>query len=129
MSFSNSKNTLKIGCKYNKRIVLYILQFHAICSTSRHDEVLLESAEERRRDREGEASEPVGVPPLAPEELLVPMTKESCLAFFQRHGYPDATSPGSLWGTYLWAADLGRAKFFPDVEFNEEGLNILNAYI
>lgn len=91
--------------------------------------MLLESAEERRRDREGEASEPVGVPPLAPEELLVPMTKESCLAFFQRHGYPDATSPSSLWGTYLWAADLGRAKFFPDVEFNEEGLNILNAYI
>ena len=90
------------------------------------DEALLEFEEERRRSSEVEP--PLLPPPLDPHVPLVPLTKEDCLAYFRRNGYPNASSPGSLWGMYHWAANLGRAKFFPDVAFDEEGLSILNAY-
>ena len=98
----------------------------AACLTAEIDEVLLEAAEERRSRRTGVS---FGEPTSVTEKPLVPLTKADCLAFFRRNGYPDASSPGSLWGTYMWAADLGRAKYFPDVNFDEEGLSILNAYV
>lgn len=87
------------------------------------DEVLMEATEDRRRSKE-----PEGSPSPAQKEPLVPLTKEDCLAYFWKHGYPDANSPGSLWGMYWWAANLGRAKFLCDFDVDNGDYSFLDAY-
>ena len=82
----------------------------------------MEAAEDRRRSKEHEAS------PSMQEEPLVPLTKEGCLAYFRKHGYLDVNSPGSLWGMYHWAANLGRAKFLCDFEVVNDDYSFLDAY-
>ena len=95
--------------------------------TAEIDEVLVSSEEERRRAKARDFEGPIGESstPAAP---LIPLTKEDCLAFFRKNGYPDANSPGSLWGMYWWAADLGRSKFNFDFDFDKDDISILDAY-
>lgn len=95
--------------------------------TEEIDEVLVTSAEERRRAKEREFEGPAGGSS-TPDNSLVPLTKEDCLDLFRKNGYPDANSPGSLWGMYWWAADLGRAKFNFDFDFDKDDFSILDAY-
>lgn len=87
------------------------------------DNVLVKSAENQHSSKES-----VGEPTSTPVAPPVPLTKEDGLAFFRKHGYPSTDSPGSLWGMFRWAADLGHAKFNFDFDFNKDDLSILDAY-
>lgn len=93
--------------------------------TSEIDEVLFEVEEERRRAR---APTPSTLVEEAPSSSLKPLSKEDCLAYFRTHGYPTPDSPGSLWGMYWWAADLGSSRFNFEFDFDKDDINILNAY-
>jgi exonuclease III len=59
----------------------------------------------------------------APPDLQRPLSKQDCLDIFNATGIPPT---GSLYGVYLWAADLGHAKY--NFVREEEGYEFLNAY-
>lgn len=104
-----------------KRLGLSEEAFEALL-TAEIDEVLVASAAARHGSKEppGEHA--------SPAETLVPLTKADGLAYFRKHGYPSRDSPGSLWGMYYWAADLGNAKFNFEFDFDKDDLSILDAY-
>ena len=91
--------------------------------TSEIDEVLVAAEEDRRRARA-----PICDPPDSSAPPSRFLSKDDCLAYFRTHGYPTADSPGSLWGMYWWAANLGDARFNFEFDFDKDDLNILNAY-
>ena len=105
----------------HKRLGISKETFDALL-TAEIDEVLVGETELRNR-----SEVPEGEPSSAPEERLAPLTQEDCLALFRKNGYPDANSPGSLWGVYWWAANLGRAKFYCDFDVDNGDFSFLDA--
>lgn len=53
------------------------------------------------------------------------LTKEDCLQLFRATGVPTS---GSLVGIYHWAADLGKAYYNLETNFDPESLAFLDAY-
>jgi hypothetical protein len=81
-------------------------EFEALL-TAEIDEVLVAAEEDRRR-----ACNPICDPPAssALPPPTPPLSKDDCLAYFRKHGYPTADSPASMLGMYWWAANLGATR-------------------
>ena len=105
----------------HKRLGLSEEAFDALIAAE-VDEFLAESAAARQSDQE-----PTGAPSTSAVPL-VPLTKADGLAYFRKHGYPNKDSPGSLWGMYFWAADLGHSRCNFDFDFDKDDLSIFDAY-
>lgn len=83
------------------------------------DEVLLASADERRRARETKTSAS------ETSQTLQILSKDDCLAYFRTHGYPTF---GSLLGVYWWAANMGYSRFDYESDIDWNDLSFLDAY-